>query len=303
MSNKKRSDRIKHILTDVSYRAQAGVIRGVLGILGLLPYKVRVRLGGWFVRRVVGPLAGYPTRIGNNLNLIFPDLTPSDHAKLIPEICTNIGITITELFSVQDIVDRLDAFDVYGEGLAALEAAKQNGQPAIIVSGHFANYDVVRGRLVKSGFRVGGLYQRMRNPYFHDYYLASISKMGLPLFERGRPGLKDMLSFLKGGGVLALLNDQHMGHGPILDFMGKPAKTALSAAEMALKYNAILMPVYSVRQRDLSYKIYMEAPIPHTTAEDMTQKLNDSLSDRIRENPEQWLWSHRRWKGVSTNTP
>jgi KDO2-lipid IV(A) lauroyltransferase len=66
---------------------------------------------------------------------------------------------------------------------------------------------------------------------------------------------------------------------------------------MARKYGAILVPIYAVRRLDgLSFDIHVEAPIPHTDNEQMTQALNDSLEVRVRANPDQWLWTHRRWK-------
>jgi len=83
----------------------------------------------------------------------------------------------------------------------------------------------------------------------------------------------------------------------VLDFMGQPAKTALSAAELALRFDALLIPFYATRQPDgVSFACEMEAPVPHTDARAMTQALNDSLAARVHANPEQWFWVHRRWR-------
>jgi KDO2-lipid IV(A) lauroyltransferase len=83
----------------------------------------------------------------------------------------------------------------------------------------------------------------------------------------------------------------------VLDFVVKPARTALSAAELALRFNAVLIPFYGIRQPDgLTFETVLEAPITHSDATTMTQAMNDSLSARIRENPGQWLWVHRRWR-------
>ena len=102
---------------------------------------------------------------------------------------------------------------------------------------------------------------------------------------------------LKGGGQLVLLFDQHVQFAPILDFMGHPARTALSAAELALRYDALLIPFYGIRQDDgVSFEVLLEAPVPPSDAESMTQALNDSLSAQITAHPEQWFWVHRRWR-------
>ena len=106
-----------------------------------------------------------------------------------------------------------------------------------------------------------------------------------------------MLKFLRGGGMTGFLVDQHMNHGAPLKFFGKTAPTALSAAEMALKYDALLVPIYGIRQENgLDFTIQVDAPIPHTNAETMTQALNDSLEYLVRKHMGQWFWIHRRWK-------
>jgi KDO2-lipid IV(A) lauroyltransferase len=97
--------------------------------------------------------------------------------------------------------------------------------------------------------------------------------------------------------MVGMVIDQHMNKGEVMDFFGKPASTALSAAEMALKYKALLVPIYGIRQPDgLSFDIRIEKPIPHTNAVEMTQKLKDSLEALVRDHMGQWMWTHRRWK-------
>ena len=98
--------------------------------------------------------------------------------------------------------------------------------------------------------------------------------------------------------MLGMLVDQHMRHGEELTFFGQEALTALSAAELALKYDALLIPTYAVRRADgLSFDIIVEAPIAQGSPEEMTQALNDSLEALVRQHIDQWFWIHRRWKG------
>ena len=106
-----------------------------------------------------------------------------------------------------------------------------------------------------------------------------------------------MVRHLRKGGLVGMLIDQRMRHAERLEFFGKGAKTALSAAELALKYNCLLVPIYGVRQPDgLSFELLIEPPIPHSTPEVMTQALNDSLEAITRRHLDQWFWIHRRWK-------
>lgn len=277
------------------------VIRIILTILHLVPYPLRIRVGGWFFKQIVAPLAGYRRRIRANLDLVLPDIDPFERERLTRAVPENFGRTMIELFSPTEFLDIARKTTLNGPGLQALEQARATKQPAILVSGHFGNYDVVRAKMIDEGFDIGGLYRPMKNAFFNDYYVSTISKIGQPLFKRGRHGMARMVKFLRSGGTLAILIDQHMGQGAPLTFFGQPARTALSAAQMALKYNAVLIPCYAIRQNDgLHFRIELEEPVPVGSAEEMTQALNDSLEKRVRENMDQWLWIHRRWKAADS---
>ncbi|RYG91540.1 lauroyl acyltransferase [Loktanella sp. IMCC34160] len=278
---------------------QAKVVLSLLWFLRLLPYPKRVAVGGWLFQHVLAPVAGHRKRIRDNLALVWSDL-PRDRVEgLVRQVPNFVGRTVTELFSPRDFSEVARQAPVTGPGLAVLEECKTAGRPVILVSGHFGNYDVVRAGLGARGFEIGALYRPMDNRYFNDAYLASILQIGAPLFPRGREGMADMVRFLKRGGALAVLIDQHMRQGEPLTFFNKTAMTATSTAKLAIKYDAPIVPFYSIRQPDgLSFELVLEAPVEKGTAEEMTQALNDSLEARVRANPEQWLWSHRRWKGA-----
>ncbi len=159
------------------------------------------------------------------------------------------------------------------------------------------NYDIPRGYFAAEGAEVGGLYKPLANEAFNELYVAAIAGVSAPVFERGRRGLGQMVSFLKDGGMIGVLFDQRMPKTETLDFLGHPARTAFSAAELALKYDALLVPVYGIRQRDgMSFEMVTEAPIPHTDAQAMMQAATDSLAAQVRAHPEQYFWIHRRWK-------
>ncbi|MCG6903848.1 MAG: lauroyl acyltransferase, partial [Rhodobacter sp.] len=76
-----------------------------------------------------------------------------------------------------------------------------------------------------------------------------------------------------------------------------PAWTALSAAEMAVKYDALVVPIYGLRHADgIGFDIIVDTPIPHGEPLTMTQAMNDSLARLVRDHMDQWFWIHRRWK-------
>ncbi len=264
---------------------------------GRLPYRWRVPLCGWVLSRVIAPVAGYRRRVRQNLALVLPDLPRDEAARIARAVPDNVGRTVIEIYSGPEFIARAVAQPLTGGGVAAVEEAHRLKRPVILVTGHFGNYDASRAALIARGYRVGALYMPMANRYFNEHYVKAISGIGTPLFPRGRVGLADMVRHLRSGGMLGMLVDQHMGHGEELTFFGRPALTALSAAELALRYNALLVPTYAVRKADgLSFDIIVEPPIPPGTPEAMTQALNDSLEALVRQHLDQWFWIHRRWK-------
>jgi KDO2-lipid IV(A) lauroyltransferase len=273
------------------------VIVGVIKSALALPYAMRVRSVGRLVQHVIGPVAGYRKRALANLALILPHLSKAEHAHIASKCLNNVGRSFIENYSAHDFPQKMAGNALQGPGFAALQDAAMKGQPVILVTGHFGNYEATRAALVARGFDIGGLYRDMKNPYFNAHYVKTMERFGGPVFPQGRKGTAGFVRHLKSGGQLVLLFDQHVHYAPIMDFMGEPARTAPSAAELALRYNALLIPFYSTRQPDgLSFDCALEAPIPHTDALEMTQSLNDSLSARIKAHPDQWFWVHRRWR-------
>lgn len=271
-------------------------LRSAIFVLLLVPYAWRIRAMGAAVQWIIAPIAGYNRRVKANLALIMPDLPPAEVARLQARVTNMAGRTLMEVYSGAEFKARVAHSPIKGAGLEAILQARAAGQGVILVSGHFGNYDVPRAVLSAQGHAVGALYLPFRNPYFDAHYRATITAIGAPIFPRGRKGVADMVRHLRGGGLMGLLNDQRIRHGAPLNFFGHPAKTALSAAEMALKYNCLLIPVYGIRQPDgLSFELLIEPPIPHSTPEAMTQALNDSLEAQVRKHMDQWFWVHRRW--------
>lgn len=272
-------------------------LRAVIGLPMALPYRWRVPLMGWLVAHLVAPLAGYRRRIRANLAYACPDLSEAEVRKICQEVPDNAGRVLAELYSPRARLKRHADLPLNGPGVAALEQAHAEGRPIIAVSGHFGSYDVLRLVFDQRGYNVGGLYRPMRNVYFNAHYVRQLTMIAEPLFEQGRRGLGQMIKHLRGGNMIALLTDQRdlPGGGP-LHFFGKTVYTPLSAAELALKHDALIFCCYGIRQDNgLDFDLVIEEPIPHTDAETMMQAVNDSLEARVRAHMGQWLWVHNRW--------
>ena len=291
--------KIQNYFLKFSYAVEAILIHLVLNILKIFPYRSRIHAGSLIFRIFISPLTGNKKRIESNLNLVMPNLLENEKKELASRCLYNIGMTMFELLSPKDFKLAGQRAKVLGPGIALLERARDESKPVILISGHFGNYDVIRANLISKGYELGALYRPMNNPYFNATYLKSISSIGVPLFARGNNGMAEMMKFLRDGKSIALLIDQHMANGEPLKFFGKTAFTATSAAKMALKYNAILMPFFVVRKgRTSDFDLHFEAPIEHSNPIKMTQDFNDRLEARVKENPDQWLWTHKRWKSI-----
>ena len=288
--NVRFSRRAGHYLTNA-------FIVGLIRLALVLPYKARIAFVGWVVQHVIGPVAGYRARALENLAMIWPQMPQERRAEIASKCLNNVGRSFIENYSARDFPKRMAKNTPTGAGVAALEKAAEQGNPVILVTGHYGNYEAMRACLVARGYDIGGLYRNMKNPYFNAHYVQTMEAFGGPVFPQGRRGTAGFVRHLKDGGQLVLLFDQHVFGAPALDFLGQPANTALSAAELALRYDALLIPFYGIRQADgVSFDTVLEAPVPHSDAVTMTQALNDSLTARVKADPEQWFWVHRRWR-------
>ncbi len=273
------------------------VARGLIATARALPYERRVPLMGWLMRRGVGGLTGARARVKEQLYHIWPDLPEAEVARITEEVLDNFGRTLIENYSTEELLTRAEAWEPQGPGLDALAEAREAGRPALLITGHFGNYEAPRAALTVRGYSIGGLYRPMNNGYFNRHYIATMESFGGPVFPRGTKGVGGFVRHLKKGGQGVILTDQYAAEGEVLDFLGKPAPTATAAAEIALKYDAPLIPFYGTRRADgLNFDVELEAPIPRSDPIQMTQALNDSLAARITANPGQWFWVHRRWK-------
>lgn len=273
------------------------VLEGMLRLALALPYERRVPLAGWLVSRIVAPLAGWRRRIRTNLAHAWPDLPGDEVERLVRAVPDNAGRALIEMYSGDDLKARVRQVTPEGPGWAVVKEAHAEGRPIFFLSGHFGNYDAARSLVAMEFGEIGALYRPLNNVYFNRHYVEAMTTVARPLFPRGRRGLAEMMKYVRKGRFVAILNDQHFGHGAPLTFFGRTAYTALSIPEIAMKLDALIVPAYAIRQPDgLSFRVVFEEPIPHTSPEEVGQALNDSLERRVRDNPGQWLWLHRRWK-------
>ncbi|WP_170599468.1 lysophospholipid acyltransferase family protein [Ruegeria arenilitoris] len=272
-------------------------LKGMIGAMRLLPYERRIATMGAIVRGLA-PAVGFTKRVRSNLKLTCPDLPEAEVKRICRAVPDNAGRAIMEHFSPEDFTERQKNAKVSGSGIAAFEQAVAEGRPVMMITAHFGHYLAARIALqARSGKPIGCLYRRMANPYFNEMYVDAFHKTGEPMFEQGRRGMVEMVRSLKKGGIIAIVSDLHAHGGEELTFFGKPAVTSVLNAELAMKYDAVLIPCYAVRQANgIDFEIVLHDPVPHTDPKAMTQFINDDLEGMVRKHMGQWFWIHRRWK-------
>ncbi len=283
--------------TDIVHYSVNLALRTFLAAAHLLPYEDRVKLGGRFMRRLIAPIAGFRRRIHENLRLIYPEMDAGERNRICEQCLANFGKLFVENLNAKDFVERVRATELFGPGVSHLEAAKAIGKPVLLITGHFGNYEAPRAALIDRGFKVGGIYRDMDNRFFNRFYIAKMKYIGDNVYPTNREGTRGFVRFVRSGGFAVVLNDQYSSRGEVLRFMGRPTRTMISAARLAVNHDALLVPFYGVRKNNgLDFEAWFENPIPHGHPRDMTQALNDNLESMVRKFPDQWFWLHRRWK-------
>lgn len=281
-------------MTDVLYRVQAAALRVLLLAISVLPLprrrRVMARVTEWAVR-----LTPLRRRARANLRLVWPGMDEAERRRILRETSRNIGRTLTGIWFNAEFAREAAALRPRGPGLAALREARAAGRGAIVVSGHFGQWEAIRHVLRREGMETGAIYRPNNNPYYEPIFREGIEHGGQPIIAKGRAGNRDLLRHLRAGGFVALLPDQFVKGAPPLPFLGHPARTSLAAAELALRYDLPLVPAFAPETAD-GIDVVFEAPIPHSDAETMMRAFNDRLSSWVTRHPSQWHWLHRRWK-------
>lgn len=235
-------------------------------------------------------------RIAGNLRRVYPDMPRRARIALGQAMGRQMGQTLFEIYHIAQFQRHYHKFHPSGAGLAALHSAQAQGRGAIIVSGHFGQWEAVRAVIKMQGLECGAVYRPHRNRHYERRMLAGIKAGGAPIVPVGAAGTRAMVRHLRAGGIMAILLDEYYASGEILPFLGQPARTSVAAAQLALKYDLPLIPAYGIRRDDGSgFDVIFEAPIPPSTPAQMTAQFNDSLSARILAQPSQWYWLLRRW--------
>lgn len=228
---------------------------------------------------------------------MLPDLTEPERREITRAVGDTFGRSFYEILNNAAFHNHVAWTPPEGPGVDAVRAAAAAGTGAVLVTGHFGQWEAARAWLKSEGINCAAIYRPMDNPAINARYLKNLEYGGTPIFAKSRRGFRGLVSHLGRGGFVAILTDQFEKRARRIDFVGQPAPTSFVAADLALKFNVPLIPAYGIRSDDGEHvTVAFEPPIPHSTSEDMMTRVNASLAVRIRANPGQYYWLHRRWE-------
>ena len=117
--------------------------------------------------------------------------------------------------------------------------------------------------------------------------------------KKGKAGTRDLLNLFKKNFSTALMIDQRVSEGEDINLFNRPAKTTTIPAQLVKKYGCNVVPVYIERLKNYHFKLYFYKPVKfddNLSHQEITLELNKILEKMILKNPDQWIWSHDRWK-------
>ena len=280
------------------YRLEALAYDFIRFILCLFPFAWISSVGAALVKRV-GPITSKQHIAKTGLKIAFPDADDARIKSLLKAQWDNVGRTFAEF----PLTHRLKPFSQKSRvEIIGLDIFKAHA-PAVIVTGHFANWEVMATVLTQSELPVHITYRKINNPHIDKRVRQQRQKYGTKsLVQKStHRGGRELLEALKAGESVALLNDQKFNTGLSLPFFGEPAMTAQGAVRLALKTGRPLLPMAVTRNKSRFIVTFYDPIELLSTGEreadvvaGVTQ-INQFIEARIRENPDQWFWVHRRW--------
>ena len=249
---------------------------------------------------LLGPFFRSKKIIVTNILKAIPDLDRKSVKKIIRKMWGNYGRILSEYVFIKDFRNFNLKNNLQIEGQEILKKIKENNEPVIFVSGHFNNFELMAMHIEKSGINLAAIYRPLNNKFLNLIMEKIRTKyICKNQIKKGISGTKQMLSFFKKGLSVALMIDQRVSQGIKSNFFNHPAFTTTIPAQFVKKFNCRIVPIYIERVKDVNFKLTIYDPIEYSkddSIESITLSLNNLLEKMILKNPEQWIWSHNRWK-------
>lgn len=242
-----------------------------------------------------------------NIDLVFKDsLTKSRKEEIIynsyKSLCFNMYEHIENqrvnkeiLFSKANILNK-----------EIIEKAFKDNRKIIYITAHYGGWEITLPYVAMMFGEIAVVNRRMDNPHIQKKYEIGRSKNRITMLEK-KSAAKGMLTAFKENKSIAVVIDQHIGSGIDIEFLGQKVKATDSTARVALKFDAIIIPIFTVNNGFRDWTIEVQEPIDVKTYEfksedkikELTQIQNDIVSNQILKKPDFWLWQHKRFKAYN----
>ena len=248
-----------------------------------------------------GPIFRSNKIVFSNLKIAFPDIDENQKKQILKKMWFNYGKIFAEYMFIKDFRhNEKYSAKISIENKDIIEKIKKDNEQVIFISGHFNNFELMAMQIEKLGIKLTALYRPLNNPYLNPI-MEKIRKKYIckKQVKKGISGTKDLLLDFKDGSSIALMIDQRVSQGIRSNLFNKEALTTTIPAQFIKKFKLIIVPVHVERQRDNDFKIKFFEPVNFSNEESIetiTFKLNKILEEMIIKSPEQWIWTHNRWK-------
>ena len=261
-------------------------------ILKLFSFNATSSIGGFLLKNL-GKYSKYKDVISSNVSLL-----KLNTSRITNENLDQTGRVFFEFFNLS----KFNWKNIILKNKDYLDFIQRYKGSKIFISAHIGNWEITRNYLLNEGFILHSIYRQANNRMINNYIQKNRQRENAYFYKKGFDSAKNMIKVLKNGGDLALLVDQRDSSGPLINFFNKKAYASEGFANLALKYQTMICPVYSIRNKDGSFQLIFEKPLEfneyqNLTPKDLVQKVYiEYFESWINKNPEQWLWSHERWK-------
>ena len=264
----------------------------------LLGYKISSNLG-FIIGKLFGPMFRSKKLIVENLKKSNISLK-QNYKQVASNVLGNYGRIFSEYPYLKSFRNGgLNNF-IEIDGKNHLENIRKEKKRVVFVSGHFNNFELMAMQIEKAGIELSAIYRPLNNIFLNKIMEKIRTKyICKNQIKKGRTGTRQIIKNLKKGWSIALMIDQRVREGSKVKFFGDLATTTTIPAQLIKKYKCELVPIYIERKEKYYFKMHISKPIKvnsKKTTEDITLFLNTVLEKMILKNPEQWIWTHDRWK-------
>ena len=275
----------------------------VISLLFLLFKILGLRLASYVSSKIVyfvGPFFRSKNLIKSNILKALPNLNKKEIEKISKGMWANYGRILAEYIFIKEMRNSRLKSNIEIKGQEVLEKIKKNNEPVIFISGHFNNFELMAMHIEKSGINLAAIYRPLNNKFL-NFIMEKIRKKYVcrNQIKKGISGTRELLTFFKRKTSIALMIDQRVSQGIKSNFFKHKALTTTIPAQFVKKFKCKIVPIYIERIKGIDFKLTIHKPLEYLneeTVESITLDLNYLLEKLILKNPEQWIWTHDRWK-------